>query len=90
MGLHFRGEPERIVYVHACLCMFMHIQWDPCNQDTLGQSFCVLIIEVSLFQWLDAGRNSAAILGGKQNLSSCMCSRAFIVELNLKFLRDMN
>ena len=30
----------------------MIIQWDPCNQDTLGQSFRVLIIGVSLFQGL--------------------------------------
>ena len=28
------------------------IQWDPCNQDTLGQSFHVLIIGMSLFQGL--------------------------------------
>ena len=55
------------------------VQWDPCNQNTLGQSFRVLIIGVSFFRgyvlWIEInghselqmrGRNSAVILGGKK------------------------
>ena len=36
----------------TCLMVHMGIQWDPCNQDTLGQSFRVPIIGVYLFQGL--------------------------------------
>ena len=44
---------------------------------------------IDIMNYRCGGCNSAAILDGKQNLSSCESSRVFIVELNLEYLRDM-
>ena len=38
-----------IKHLHLSILDYLQVQWDPCNQDTLGQSSRVLIIGVSLF-----------------------------------------